>query len=102
MSRLAAGHDPGPRDWPVAEGTGQRKQHAAAFKAQVALAGLKDGRTVNELAGQFAAHATLIHAWKQQLLAGAKQVFNSGARPRKVWRRVAMGRQCSVQTTASA
>ena len=57
---------------------GKRKQHTAAFKAQVALAALKGDRTVNELAGQFGVHPTLIHAWKKQLLAGAEQVFANG------------------------
>ena len=57
---------------------GKRKQHTAAFKAQVALAALKGDRTVNELAGHFGVHPTLIHGWKKQLLAGADQVFSNG------------------------
>ena len=59
---------------------GKRKQHTAAFKAQVALAALKGDKTVNELASQYGVHPTLIHGWKKQLLAGAEAVFASGAR----------------------
>jgi putative transposase len=59
---------------------GKRKQHTAAFKAQVALAALKADKTVNELAGQFGVHPTLIHGWKKQLLAGADQIFSNGSR----------------------
>jgi transposase len=58
----------------------KRKQHTAAFKAQVALAALKGDKTVNELAGQFGVHPTLIHGWKKQLLAGAEAVFGNGAK----------------------
>ena len=58
----------------------KRKTHAAAFKAQAALAALKEDRTVNELASRFGVHATLIHAWKKQLQSGASEVFASGAR----------------------
>ena len=59
---------------------GKRKQHTAAFKAQVALAALKGDKTVNELASQYGVHPTLIHGWKKQLLAGADQGFSNGGR----------------------
>jgi putative transposase len=58
----------------------KRKQHTAAFKAQVALAAVRGDRTVNELAGQFGVHPTLIHGWKKHLLAGAEQVFSNGVK----------------------
>ena len=54
---------------------GKRKVHTAAFKAQVALATLKGDRTVNELAGHYGVHPTLIHGWKKQLLGGAEDIF---------------------------
>ena len=63
---------------------GKHKQHTAAFKAQVALAALKGDRTVNELAGQFGVHPTLIHGWKKHLLAGAEQIFANGVKTASV------------------
>src|SRR5262249_36214458 len=59
---------------------GRRKQHTAAFKAQVALAAVRGDKTVNELASQYGVHPTLIHGWKKQLLAGADQVFSNGSK----------------------
>jgi putative transposase len=58
----------------------KRKQHTAAFKAQVALAALKGDKTVNEVAAQFGLHPTLIHDWKKKLLAGAAGIFENGAK----------------------
>jgi len=59
---------------------GKRKQHTAAFKAQVALAALKGDRTVNELASQYGVHPTLIHGWKKLLLTQAEAVFANGSK----------------------
>ena len=58
----------------------KRKSHAAGFKAQVALAALKEDRTVNELASKFGVHATLIHGWKKQLSTGAESIFTNGSK----------------------
>jgi putative transposase len=59
---------------------GRRKNHPAAFKAQVALAAVRGDRTVNEVAAQFEVHPTLIHDWKKRLLAGAATIFEGGAK----------------------
>jgi transposase len=58
----------------------KRKHYPAAFKAQVAMAAVKEDRTVNQLASKFDVHPTLIHGWKKQLLAGAESIFSDGAK----------------------
>jgi transposase-like protein len=58
----------------------KRKSYTPAFKAQAALATLKGDRTVNELAGQFGVHPTLLQDWKRQLLQGAESVFAHGVK----------------------
>jgi transposase-like protein len=58
----------------------KRKIHTATFKAQVALAAVKNDRTANEVASQFGVHPTLVHAWKKQLLQGTDQVFAGGVK----------------------
>jgi transposase len=55
----------------------KRKVHSAVFKAQVALAAPKGDRPINELAGHYSVHPTLIPGWKKQLLAGAEGIFAS-------------------------
>ena len=52
-----------------------RRNHGAAFKAQVALAACKGDKTLAEWAEQFRVHPTQITEWKQQLLARAADVF---------------------------
>jgi len=48
-----------------------RRNHGAAFKAQVAFAAFKGDRTLAELATQFSVHPTQITEWKQHALARA-------------------------------
>ena len=52
-----------------------RRNHAAGFKAQVALAAIKGDKTLAELAEQFDVHPNQISEWKQQLIASATDVF---------------------------
>jgi transposase len=54
-----------------------RRNHAAAFKAKVALAAIKGDRTLAELAEQFDVHPNQITTWKAQLENGAADIFGS-------------------------
>ena len=56
----------------------RRKRHSATMKAKVALAAIKERKTVSELAGQHRVHPTQIHHWKRQLLEGAAEIFENG------------------------
>lgn len=52
-----------------------RRNHTASFKAKVAVAALKDDKTLAELAEKFDVHASQITQWKTQLLEAATEVF---------------------------
>ena len=52
-----------------------RRNHTPTFKAKVALAALKDDRTIAQLAEQFDVHPNQITSWKDQLREGAADVF---------------------------
>ena len=55
-----------------------RRNHTSVFKAKVALAALKNDRTMAQLAEQFDVHPNQIATWKDQLLEGAADVFERG------------------------
>ena len=55
-----------------------RRNHTSAFKAKVALAALKNDRTIGQLAEQFDVHPSQITGCKEQLLEGAADVFERG------------------------
>ena len=56
-----------------------RRIHTPAFKAQVAVAALREDRTLAELAKHFELHPTQIVKWKRQLLDHAAEAFGGGA-----------------------
>ena len=52
-----------------------RRNHAAPFKAKVALAALRGDQTLAELAQQYDVHPNQIVQWKTQLQEAATEVF---------------------------
>ena len=61
-----------------------RRSHSPAFKAKVALAALREDKTMAELCKEFELHPTQINDWKRQLLERAADVFGSGTAPEPV------------------
>ena len=55
-----------------------RRTHSPVFKARVALAALREDKTMAELCKEFELHASQVIEWKRQLLQGAAEVFASG------------------------
>lgn len=56
--------------------SGIRKNHSADFKAQVALAAIREDATIAELSARFGVHSTLIHQWKREALARMSEIFS--------------------------
>ena len=53
----------------------KRRRFTSKFKAKVALAAIKEEKTLPELAKQFDLHPQQIRNWKREFLAGADIVF---------------------------
>ena len=60
-----------------------RRNHTAAFKAKVAVAALKDDKTLAELAEKFDVHANQIADWRAKLLEAATGVFLTAGEKRE-------------------
>ena len=60
-----------------------RRNHSASFKAKVAVAAIKDDKTLAELAQKFDVHTSQITQRKTQLLEAATQVFLTPAEKRE-------------------
>ena len=57
-----------------------RRNHTAAFKSKVALAAVRGEQTLVELSQQFDVHANQIKQWRDQLIQGASDVFETGGK----------------------
>ena len=57
----------------------QRRKLSAEFKAKVALAALREDKTLAQLYAEFQVHSTQITEWKRLLVERAASAFASGA-----------------------
>jgi transposase-like protein len=53
-----------------------RRNHSPEFKAKVALAALREDKTIAELVEQYSVHPNQISDWKKRLLTQAEQIFD--------------------------
>ena len=54
----------------------KRRNHAATFKAKVALAAAKGDKTIAELASEYEVHPNQITQWKKQLFESLPEIFS--------------------------
>ncbi len=60
----------------------KRMSHQASFKGKVALAALKEGKTLSSLSQEFKIHPAQITKWKNQVVQNITQLFD-GRRKKK-------------------
>ena len=53
-----------------------RKSYSSKFKAQVALAAIREDDTIAELSSKFGVHACMINRWKKEALSGLELTFS--------------------------
>lgn len=58
----------------------KRRAHAAAFKAKVALAAIRNDRTLAEIAAEYEVHPIQITKWKKQAIEAFSSLFEDGRR----------------------
>ena len=58
-----------------------RRNHAAAFKAKVALDAVRGDKTIAEIAQKYDVHPNQVTDWRRQLLDRAADVFGGAATP---------------------
>jgi transposase-like protein len=56
----------------------KRRQYNPEFKAKIALAAIRGGKTASELAAQHEIHPTMLNTWKRHLLENASTLFDNG------------------------
>ena len=61
---------------------GKRRQHSAELKSKVAVEAIRGVSTVQEIAGKYEVHPTLVTKWKKEALAGIPGVFTDGLKRR--------------------
>ena len=61
-----------------------RKSFDGAFKARVALAAVKEDKTITEISSQYDVHPNQVRQWRKQLLEGVPALFSRKKERREV------------------
>jgi len=60
---------------------GMKKHHTKEFKAKVAIAALREDRTLSELSSTYGVHPIQIGKWKKKAVEGLPRVFDGKGTP---------------------
>ena len=61
-----------------------RKNYTGKFKSRVALAAIRNEKTISELASEFSIHPNLVRTWKAKLLTESEDFFSDKRKRKKV------------------